>query len=124
MNTSPQALFNVAALTNIEEAGSGVMILVEGLEKDELLNSRITRVEVSRKLSVLAECLEQLPTALHEAMPELAWDNWRAVSRQLRQVGQACDEALWFAVLSLVPATLMWLRTYRQNQPELFSLSA
>lgn len=124
MNAPANALFNAATLANIEEAGSSVLILAEGLEKGELLHSRITRVEATRLLQVLAECLAQLPPELHEAMPELAWDGWRSTARQLQQNGQACDEALWFAVLSLVPATLMWLRTYRHNQPELFSFAA
>ena len=36
----------------------------------------------------------------------------------------ARDEALWFAVRSLVPATLMWLRVYRESNPELFGFGA
>jgi hypothetical protein len=33
------------------------------------------------------------------------------------------DEALWFACEAMVPATLLWLRVYRQNQPELFRMA-
>ena len=35
--------------------------------------------------------------------------------------GLARDEALWFGVRSLVPATLSWLRVYRHSHPELFT---
>jgi hypothetical protein len=37
--------------------------------------------------------------------------------------GVALDEALWFAVQALVPATLLWLRVYQQSQPELFRMA-
>lgn len=37
--------------------------------------------------------------------------------------GETLDEALWFASQSLVPATLLWLRVYRQSQPDLFRMS-
>jgi uncharacterized protein with HEPN domain len=118
--TQANALFNAATLANIEEAGSSVLILSEGLEREEFLRSRITRSEVTRLLLLIADSLAQLPATLNDAMPELGWDNWRGAARQLQQPGPAADDAVWFAVLSLVPATLMWLRTYRHNQPELF----
>lgn len=123
-STRSKALFNAATLANIEEAGSCVLILSEGLEREEFLHSRITRGEVTRLLLLIADSLSQLPATLNNAMPELGWDNWRGAARQLQQSGPAADEAVWFAVLSLVPATLMWLRTYRHNQPELFVFAA
>jgi uncharacterized protein with HEPN domain len=123
MNQAATALFNAATLANMDEAGSAVLILTEGLEKDEFLHSRITRKKVTELVQILSDCFAQLPATLHEAMPELAWDSWRATAHQLQQPGEACDEALWFAILSLVPATIIWLRTYRHNQPELFSFS-
>lgn len=118
--TRPNALFNAATLANIEEAGSSVLILTEGLEREEFLRSRITRPEVTRLLRLMADSIEHLPESLHEAMPELGFDGWRSTARQLAAPAPADDEAIWFAVLSLVPATLMWLRTYRHHQPELF----
>lgn len=117
-------LLSAATLANIEEAGTSIMILTEGLEKEEFLGSRLTRAEVSRLVLLTIDSLAQLRSVLYETMPELNWDGWNGVSQQLRQGPGAHDEALWFAVLSLVPATLMWLRTYRHNQPELFQFSA
>lgn len=124
MESKYQTLFSAATLANIEEAGGAILVLCDGLEKDEFLRSRLTRSEVTRLLNLLADSLNQLPDGLHGAMPELGWDNWRAVSHQLPKGGAEGDEAVWFAVLSLVPATLMWLRTYRHNQPELFAFAA
>jgi len=37
--------------------------------------------------------------------------------------GEVLDEALWFACEAMVPATLLWLRVYRQNQPEFFCMA-
>lgn len=119
-NIRTNALFNAATLANIEEAGSSVLILTEGLEREEFLRSRLTRAEASRLIHLLAESIGQLPAELHQAMPELGFDGWRSTARQLAGPPDAAGEALWFAVRSLVPATLMWLRTYRHNQPELF----
>ncbi|HSD36036.1 MAG TPA: hypothetical protein VLC92_00925 [Rhodocyclaceae bacterium] len=117
-------MFSAALLRIIEEAGSSVLILTEGLERDEFLRSRLTRSEVCHQLSIMAGGLGGLPAEVHTAMPEVGWDGWRTTARLLLVPGAEQDEALWFAVLSLVPATLMWLRVYRQNQPELFSFSA
>ncbi|MEN3111951.1 hypothetical protein ACFONG_06195 [Uliginosibacterium paludis] len=119
-NIRTNALFNAATLANIEEAGSSILILTEGLEREEFLRSRLTRGEAVRLLQLMADSIGQLPASLHEAMPELGFDGWRSTAKQLAGAREAADEALWFAVLSLVPATLMWLRTYRHNQPELF----
>lgn len=123
MESRYQSLFSAATLANVEEAGGAVLVLCDGLEKEEFLRSRLTRAEVTRLLLLLADGLNQLPAAVHEAMPELGWDNWAAITRQLARPGEACDEAIWFAVQSLLPATLMWLRTYRHHQPELFAFA-
>ncbi|WP_345534655.1 hypothetical protein [Viridibacterium curvum] len=108
----------------IEEAGSSILILTEGLEREEFLRSRLTRAEVSRQLIILGNSIAQLPPEAHAAMPEIGWDGWSTTGRQLSTPGSAQDDALWFAVISLVPATLMWLRVYRESQPGMFSFSA
>ena len=92
-----------ALLGLIEQAAQGVLVLCEGLTRDELLGSRLTRTEVLRQLLTLAVSATRLDAAVQTAMPEL-------------------DEALWFAVESLLPATLLWLRFYRQQQPRWFRI--
>jgi uncharacterized protein with HEPN domain len=106
-------------LTN--EAGEAVLILTEGLQRAELPSSRLTRAEVQRQLQCLADTLADAPDALRHRMPELDWAGWRATRLALPVPGAQQDDALWFAVQSLVPATLSRLRVYRSEHPELFT---
>jgi uncharacterized protein with HEPN domain len=106
-------------LTLVEAAGEAVLTLTEGLQQGELLRSRLTRAEVQR-LQRLADTLADAPDALRQLMPEIDWAGWRATRLALPDAGAQQDEALWFAVRSLVPATLSWLRVYRRSHPHLF----
>lgn len=113
-----------ALLALIEQAGMAVVTLAEGLEEAELRRSRLTRAELLRQLRVLAASAMAVPAAARADMPELDWDGWRALSLRLQaDHGEDVDEALWFAVSSLVPATLLWLRVYRRSQPGLFVMT-
>lgn len=123
MSAPARALLSAATLANIEEAGASVLILAEGLEKEDFLRSGLTRSEVCRQMQVLGQSLALLSDDAHIAMPELDRDVWRRTVSLLAREGAERDEAAWFGVRALVPATLMWLRVYRQNQPELFSFS-
>lgn len=113
-----------ALLGIIEQAGMAVVTLVEGLERDELLRSRLTRAEVLRQLKTLADSVRQLEPAARSEMPELDWTGWDAMRpRFCGPISESLDEALWFACESLVPATLLWLRVYQQSQPMLFRMT-
>ncbi|MDP9902783.1 hypothetical protein [Variovorax ginsengisoli] len=117
-------VFGSALLALIEQAGTGIAILVEGLARDELLRSRLTRAEVLRQLHTLVDSAGQVPPTLRGEMPELDWPGWDAMRVQLRAPpGEALDEALGFACESLVPATLLWLRVYQRSQPALFRMA-
>lgn len=117
-------MLNASLLSIIEEAGIAVLTLTEGLEKDEFLASRLTRAETRRQVKILSESAASLPPEAQTVLAEVDWSGWQTVARQLDDsVGadpHAAQEALWFAIRSLVPATLMWLRVYRKNQPEIF----
>ncbi|SCK17964.1 hypothetical protein VAR608DRAFT_1270 [Variovorax sp. HW608] len=119
-----QATSNIATsalLSIVEHAGTAVTILIEGLAQEELMRSRLTRPEVLRQLKSLADSLARIAPEVRRDMPELDWAGWDAMRDRLRRrSGEALDEALWFACESLVPATLLWLRVYRQSQPGLF----
>lgn len=106
----------------LEEAGSAVLIMTEGLEAEEFFASRITRQEVQRHIQVMAETSANVPLPLKEQLIEIDWVGWTMLAEQLRMMGGFEQDALWFGVRSLVPATLMWLRVYRHNSPQLFSL--
>lgn len=101
-------------------AGEAVLTLTEGLSEADLLRSRLTRGEAQRQLQSMAEALSSAPDALRHLMPEIDWAGWRATRLALPVAGSVQDEALCFAVRSLVPATLSWLRVYRRSHPELF----
>lgn len=117
-------LLGGALLGLIEEAGYCIATLTEGLDRQELLRSRLTRAEVQRQLQQLVCSADALPDALRLAMPEIDWAGLRALGQPLaRPAGQALDDALWFAVESLVPATLLWLRIYRKGNAGMFQMT-
>ena len=114
-------MLNSALFAIIEEAGTAVMILGEDVERAEFLASRLTRAEVRRQLLIMASAIDSVPAEARLLLPELEWDGWDTLRRALHQGPPGADDALWFALRSLTPATLMWLQIYRKNQPELFA---
>lgn len=107
-------------LAQIEQSCEGVMILSEGLERDELLRSRLTRAEVVRQVRQAADSAARLSQQTRKDLAEPDWSGWALTARRLDETAALADDALWFAVTALAPATLMWLRVYRQSQPRLF----
>jgi len=117
-------MYGAALLKAIEEAGEAVMTLTEGLQDSELLASRLTRHEVARQLRLFTEAASALPIERREGMPEVDWGGIAAAGLALAGPrGAALDDALIFGVRALVPATLMWLRVYRQQSPQWFSMT-
>jgi hypothetical protein len=103
------------------DAGEAVLTLTEDMPEADLLRSRLTRTEAQRQLQRMADALADAPDALRHLMPEIDWAAWRATRLALPSAGEQQDEALCFAVRSLVPATLSWLRVYQGSHPELFT---
>lgn len=119
-----RAIEDSARLAIVDQAGLVVMTLAEGLARDELLRSRLTRVEICRQLARLADGAAGVSPRIRDAMPEIDWDGWQIVRAQLASPpGPKRDEALWFACESLVPATLLWLRVHRRHQGALFQMT-
>ncbi|MGM9428867.1 hypothetical protein [Hydrogenophaga sp. MI9] len=113
-----------ALLALIEQSGLSVATLAEGLDEADLRRSRLTRAEVLRHVRLLARSAISVTPSAREEMPEIDWDGWRSLALHLQaDTGEDVEDALWFAVSSLVPATLLWLRVYRQGQPQLFVMS-
>ncbi len=114
-------MLNAVLFAIIEDAASTVLILTEDADQDELLASRLTCAEVQRQLLIMTGMIAEISAATRDRMPELEWAGWKVMTRALKGSKAKADEALWFAVRSLVPATIMWLRVYRQKRPELFT---
>ncbi|WP_372524395.1 hypothetical protein [Piscinibacter sp.] len=116
-------LLSSALLSIVDEAGRAVLTLTEGLARDEFLGSRLTRAEVLRQTRVLAAGTADVPPGVRERMTEVDWAGWATLRRQLAAAAPTEQgDALWFAVQSLVPATLLWLQVYRKNEPALFRI--
>lgn len=116
-------LLSGALLGILEEAGMAVMTLTEDIEPEEFFASRITQQEVLRQMRIMAETAANVPQDLKRKMPEFDWAGWYVLHSQLMGQGGFERDALWFAVRSLVPATLLWMRVYRKDMPEVFSIS-
>lgn len=114
-------MLNASLLSIIEEAGIAVLTLTEGLEKEEFLASRLTRAETLRQIKIISDSIGSMPLKAQALLAEIDWAGWQTVARHLGGKTDEEQEALWFAVRSLAPATLMWMRVYRQSQPEIFT---
>ncbi|HEY6880049.1 MAG TPA: hypothetical protein VI299_18620 [Polyangiales bacterium] len=107
-----------AALALIEDATTAVLTLTEDLERDEFMRSRLTRSEVRRRLLLVASTLRGLGETGRRMFPEIDWDGWSLTAERLEGDATVADDALWFAIRALTPATLTWLRLYRSLSPE------
>lgn len=113
-----------AMLGILQEAGNSILIMTEGLEYDEFFSSRVTQYEVLRQLKVMVDTTFNFPDEFKRRMLEVDWEAWHALRVQLTKTDESMHEAVWFAVRSLVPATLLWLRVFHKSAPELFSFVA
>lgn len=113
-------MLRAAMLRVVLEAGEGVLVLIEGVEADEFQRSRLTRQEVRRLLSLMANTLMALPCTTRQALPEIDWNSWQAIQHGLASPTLDADELSWDAARGLVPPTLSWLRVYRRDDPALF----
>ena len=113
-----------AMLALIEQSGLAVVTLAEGLDEADLRRSRLTRAEILRHLRVLARSAQAVPPMVRDDMPELDWEGWRLQAQRLQaDAGEDLEDAIWFATHSVVPATLLWLRVYRQSHPQWFVMT-
>jgi len=112
---------DLSKLDAIEQATSSVLTMIEGLEREELARSRLTRHAVRSYLLSATSAIEALSPQARIALPELDFFAWRA-TRQRLEAGEAVEgDTGWFAIQALMPTTLGWLRFYRESQPELFA---
>ncbi|WP_085318352.1 hypothetical protein [Derxia lacustris] len=115
-------MLNSALLTIVEDAGSAVLTLIEGVTQEEFRRSRLTRSEVLLHTKTVSDALASIPEATRPLLAEIDWPGWSACARAIADpTSPDADDALWFAITALMPATLMWMRVYRKDQPQLFA---
>lgn len=117
-------LLTAAQLGILDDSGAAILTLTEGLEEADFFATRLTREEAVRHLTAMTQTVANIPPEVRERMPEVNWEGWTMLGWDLK--GQRRDDrgSVWFGVRSLVPATLLWLRLYRQSRPELFEFFA
>ncbi len=103
-------------LLGVEQLLTDILTLTEGLEEPELRRSRLTRATVQGMLSTVAATLREAGPEARSAFPELDWSAWALTEERLTDGGDVGEGALWFAVHTLAPATLTWLR-FRRSVP-------
>jgi uncharacterized protein with HEPN domain len=115
-------LLSGSLLSIVEEAGESVLTLTEGIEPEEFFNSKITQHEVMRQIRIMTETAANIPVEIKHDIAEVDWAGWSMLNMQLNTAGGFERDAVWFAIRSLIPATLMWFRVYRKNTPQHFSI--
>jgi hypothetical protein len=113
-----------ALLVAIEDAITAVLTLSDAIARNMLLHSPHAQREVKRRLLLTAKALDELACGQQVAFAELDRDGWLALARVLDEDNALEQEALWFAVDTLAPHTLSWLRVYRAQLPALFAMEA
>ena len=111
-----------ALLGIIEEACEDILILVENVEPEEFFASKLTQKEAIRQIRIITESAANLPDDIKLKMKEIDWAGWQVLWAQVKTTGGFERDAIWFAIRSMVPATIMWLRVFRQSQPEIFAI--
>ncbi len=109
-------------LNIIEEACESVLTLTEEVEPEDFFASRLTQQETIRQIRIIAESAASLPDEFKRKMAEIDWSGWNILLMQVKTSGGFERDAVWFAVRSMAPATLMWLRVFRNSQPEVFDI--
>ena len=106
----------------IENATTAVLTLSEGLEQSELLASRLTKHEIRRQLLSACDAHAALSVDAREAMEELDFGGWVSIGQRIREGGESEVHASWLAIRAMAPTTLGWIRFYRCEKPECFSV--
>jgi hypothetical protein len=121
-----RALFDI-----IHTSGNAVLRLLVALEggADELFASSNTLQVIEDHLFNVAHTLAHLPPVVMLRLPQVDWPGWQGVHLALRERGlpdapdpSARRDVIWYAVCSLLPATLVLLDQLRSQEPEWFEI--
>lgn len=103
----------LSALERLDAALTAVLTLAEGLDRSELARAPLTRAEIRRQLGLAIIAVEGLwADSTAPEMPELDPGAWSRIASNLACGGQPEQDAIWYAIQQLAPATLGWCRVY------------
>lgn len=117
------SLASATMLNIMLQSCEAVLTLTEDVAPEGFFSSQLTQAETLRHLRIIAENVDRLPMENKTAMSEIDWAGWNVLLSQVLSSGGFERDAIWFAIRAMVPATLMWLRVFRQQQPALFSMT-
>lgn len=117
------SLASATMLNIMLQSCEAVLTLTEDVAPEGFFSSQLTQAETLRHLRIIAENVDRLPMESKTIMSEIDWAGWNVLLSQVRSVGGFERDAIWFAIRSMVPATLIWLRVFRQQQPDLFRMT-
>jgi len=110
-----------AMLGLMMQTGLDIMTLTDEISEAEFFASRLTRVQTLQLLGSMAKTAANLPSGVHERMPEIDWAAWAALTAVLAKPSHH-PLHIWVAIKELTPMTLLQLNGYRKKQPQLFSI--
>jgi uncharacterized protein with HEPN domain len=116
-------LASATMLNIMQQSCEAVLTLTEDVAPEDFFSSQLTQAESLRHLRIIAENVDRLPMESKTMMAEIDWAGWNVLLSQVRSSGGFERDAIWFAIRSMVPATLIWLRVFRQQQPDLFRMT-
>lgn len=94
----------------VHASGEAVLALIVPMEdEDDLFTSPATLGAVENLLMTMAQMLGRMPIPFQVSLPEIDWHGWHALHRRIGLDLQPRREEVWYAIRSLVPATLALL---------------
>lgn len=107
----------------VRMAGATIGSLLAELQTEEqLFESAATLHAVEAQLLVMSQTLAHLAPELRARLHRIDWQGWGQLHHLLETGGQPRREAVWYAVRSLVPATLELVADLQKREPWWFGI--
>lgn len=104
-------------------SGQTIETLLQPMQAEhELFDSTATLNAVEAHLLVMAQTLAHLAPPLVLRLDRIDWQGWGRLQRLLESDDPTRQEAVWYGVRALVPATLALVADLRRREPGWFGL--
>lgn len=99
-----------AYLRDIVEAGRGALELLEGVSREQFLESRLLRLAIEREMTIVGEAARRASETFKAAHPEVPWPGMIAFRNVLiHEYGTIRADRVWHIVTTNVPPMLATL---------------